>query len=80
MLYFGRDPLGRRSLLVHYPSASNPYFLLASVSVGPSPRYILKELSTTHIHAIKLNDLDSHNNVNGVLIDTCAFRLTCRRS
>ncbi|TFK87953.1 hypothetical protein K466DRAFT_521683 [Polyporus arcularius HHB13444] len=58
MLCFGRDPLGRRSLLVHYPDASNPYFVLSSVSAGADPVYALEELSTEHIFAIDLNAID----------------------
>ncbi|KAK4050812.1 hypothetical protein OIV83_003234 [Microbotryomycetes sp. JL201] len=33
-LYFGRDPLGRRSLLVHVPTPVNPYLLLTSCGGG----------------------------------------------
>ncbi|GIL75971.1 hypothetical protein Vretifemale_5661 [Volvox reticuliferus] len=32
LLWFGRDVLGRRSLLVHFPSAADPRLLLSSVS------------------------------------------------
>jgi hypothetical protein len=31
-LYFARDPIGRRSLLLHKPTLSEPWFLLSSVS------------------------------------------------
>ncbi|KAI0724371.1 asparagine synthase-domain-containing protein [Cerioporus squamosus] len=55
MLYFGRDPLGRRSLLVHYPDPANPYFLLSSVSAGLDSGHALDELSTEHLFAIDLN-------------------------
>ena len=54
-LYFGRDPLGRRSLLVHYPDSVNPYFLLSSVSAGLDSRHSLEELSTEHLYAIDLS-------------------------
>ncbi|RPD81814.1 hypothetical protein L226DRAFT_528055 [Lentinus tigrinus ALCF2SS1-7] len=54
-LYFGRDPLGRRSLLVHHPDAANPYFVLSSVSAGLDPGHSLEELSTAHLFAIDLN-------------------------
>ncbi|GLI65455.1 hypothetical protein VaNZ11_008836 [Volvox africanus] len=35
LLWFGRDLLGRRSLLVHFPSAADPRLLLSSVSELP---------------------------------------------
>ncbi|KAJ8084263.1 hypothetical protein PM082_003031 [Marasmius tenuissimus] len=53
-LYFARDPLGRRSLLIHRPSATRPWFLLASVSAGDDPAYSFEEVSTGHIHVIDL--------------------------
>ncbi|KAK1229384.1 hypothetical protein PQX77_007561 [Marasmius sp. AFHP31] len=53
-LYFARDPLGRRSLLMHRPSATRPWFLLASVSAGDDPAYCFEEVSTGHIHVIDL--------------------------
>jgi asparagine synthetase B (glutamine-hydrolysing) len=57
-LVFARDPLGRRSLLVHWPSRELPYLLLASVSVGTNDGYDLTELSTEHIYVLDLNSLD----------------------
>ncbi|KAI0670083.1 asparagine synthase-domain-containing protein [Trametes maxima] len=54
-LYFARDPLGRRSLLVHYPDEARPYFLLTSVSVGQCSEYTLDEVPTEYIHSIDLN-------------------------
>ncbi|KAJ7492876.1 asparagine synthase-domain-containing protein [Mycena latifolia] len=45
-VFFARDPLGRRSLLIHRPSIRNPYFLLASVSIGSDPSHEFQELST----------------------------------
>ncbi|KAI0936134.1 hypothetical protein AcV5_004349 [Taiwanofungus camphoratus] len=56
-LYFARDPLGRRSLLIHKPSPSNPYLLLASVSIGLHPRYSLEELSTEYIYCLNVGSL-----------------------
>ncbi|KAG6861214.1 hypothetical protein C0995_002563 [Termitomyces sp. Mi166 len=53
-LFFGRDPLGRRSLLIHKPSPSFPYVLLASVSAGVDSRYDFEELSTDHIFCLEL--------------------------
>ncbi|KAH8120264.1 asparagine synthase-domain-containing protein [Phellopilus nigrolimitatus] len=47
-LYYGRDPLGRRSLLVHRPTQQNPIFLLAS--------YQLEEVDTEHLHCLYLNE------------------------
>ncbi|KAG0709079.1 asparagine synthase-domain-containing protein [Suillus ampliporus] len=56
-LYFARDPLGRRSLLIHKPSVSNPYFLLASVSIGDDQGYIMEELSTEGIFCLDVGQL-----------------------
>ncbi|KAG1783721.1 asparagine synthase-domain-containing protein [Suillus placidus] len=56
-LYFARDPLGRRSLLIHKPSVFNPYFLLASVSVGDDQGYVMEELSTDGIFCLDVGRL-----------------------
>ncbi|PPQ85730.1 hypothetical protein CVT25_003108 [Psilocybe cyanescens] len=53
-LYYGRDPLGRRSLLIHEPSQDRPYLLLSSVSAGANPAYEFVELSTEHIYSLNL--------------------------
>ncbi|KAH8991989.1 asparagine synthase-domain-containing protein [Lactarius akahatsu] len=42
-VFFARDPLGRRSLLMHVPSPDLPYLLLASVSAGKSDHYDFTE-------------------------------------
>ncbi|KAI0768466.1 asparagine synthase-domain-containing protein [Trametes elegans] len=62
-VYFGRDPLGRRSLLIHYPDEARPYFLLSSVSIGPNPGYSLDDISTQHIYVIDLTTMASSNKV-----------------
>ncbi|KAG6842482.1 hypothetical protein C0991_000008 [Blastosporella zonata] len=54
-IFFGRDPLGRRSLLVHKPTPSLPYILLASVSGGVDARYDFEELSTEFIFCLDLS-------------------------
>ncbi|KAH7883785.1 asparagine synthase-domain-containing protein [Phlebopus sp. FC_14] len=56
-IYFARDPLGRRSLLIHKPTSTRPYFLLVSVSVGDSPAYELEELSTEGIFCLDIGGL-----------------------
>ncbi|KAJ7169626.1 asparagine synthase-domain-containing protein [Mycena filopes] len=56
-LFFARDPLGRRSLLIHKPSDKNPYFLLASVSSGPDTCCEFEEISTEYIYCLELHDL-----------------------
>ncbi|KAH9835729.1 asparagine synthase-domain-containing protein [Rhodofomes roseus] len=56
-LYFGRDPLGRRSLLIHRPTREQPHFVLTSVSVGSHPSYVWEELSTEHLYAIDVTAL-----------------------
>ncbi|KAH8998749.1 asparagine synthase-domain-containing protein [Lactarius hatsudake] len=56
-VFFARDPLGRRSLLMHVPSPELPYLLLASVSAGKSDHYDFTELSTEYIYALDLRSL-----------------------
>ncbi|TDL28534.1 hypothetical protein BD410DRAFT_711708 [Rickenella mellea] len=53
-LFYGRDPLGRRSLLIHTPTQENPYFILTSTSVGAHPHSSFEELSTDHIYSLDL--------------------------
>lgn len=62
-LIFARDPLGRRSLLIHKPTRQQPYFLLTSVSVGPDPGYELDELSTENIYSLDLGRLSDMQDV-----------------
>jgi hypothetical protein len=54
-LYFARDPLGRRSLLLHRPTSDLPYLLLSSVSTGNNSGYQFEELSIEHIYSIDFN-------------------------
>ncbi|KAF8140062.1 asparagine synthase-domain-containing protein [Boletus edulis] len=61
-LYFARDPLGRRSLLIHKPTLANPIFLLASVSVGEDDAYELEELPTDGIFVLDLDTLHEPGN------------------
>lgn len=56
-LFFGRDPLGRRSLLIHEPTSASPRLLLTSVSVGQCPEYSLDELPTEHFFYVDLPSL-----------------------
>ncbi|KAJ7655074.1 asparagine synthase-domain-containing protein [Mycena polygramma] len=55
-IFFARDPLGRRSLLIHQPSAKNPYFLLASASVGSDPACEFQELHTEYTYCLELRE------------------------
>src|SRR6266481_2066092 len=61
-LFFARDPLGRRSLLVHRPSLSSPCLILSSVSAGVGDAYNFEEVDPQHIHYIDLDRL--HESVN----------------
>jgi asparagine synthetase B (glutamine-hydrolysing) len=63
-LFFARDPLGRRSLLIHKPNSHSPYFLLTSVSVGSHPSYELEELSTDVICCLDIRQLCETSDVN----------------
>ncbi|KAF9229524.1 hypothetical protein BS17DRAFT_26002 [Gyrodon lividus] len=61
-LYFARDPLGRRSLLIHKPTLANPFFLLASVTAGDDPTYEFEELSPEGIFTLDLTALCKSDN------------------
>lgn len=66
-MFFARDPLGRRSLLIHKPSSTIPYFLLASVSIGNRPEYDLTEVSTECVYVLDLNRLSDSQDVRSHL-------------
>jgi hypothetical protein len=53
-MIFARDPLGRRSLLIHRPSNEAPWILLASVSAGKDPGYDFEEVPTDFIYCFDL--------------------------
>ncbi|EKM83696.1 hypothetical protein AGABI1DRAFT_124024 [Agaricus bisporus var. burnettii JB137-S8] len=55
-LYFGRDPLGRRSLLVHWPTVHQPCFVLSSVSDGVDD-FLFEEVDTKSIFCIRFADI-----------------------
>ncbi|EUC66886.1 asparagine synthase domain protein, putative [Rhizoctonia solani AG-3 Rhs1AP] len=65
MLYFARDPLGQRSLLLHLPTPSEPILLLCSASNYRDVEY--EEISTGGIYSITLK---------GTIFE-CAKSLTC---
>lgn len=56
-LIFGRDPLGRRSLLFHKPTPEHPYLILSSVSAGIDPLYSLEELPTSGFYVLDIKQL-----------------------
>lgn len=61
-LFYARDPLGRRSLLVHEPTTEEPYFFLSSTSSASSVSYEMQELPTKNIYCLDLRHLaNSHN-------------------
>ncbi|VDC01867.1 unnamed protein product [Peniophora sp. CBMAI 1063] len=53
-LFFARDPLGRRSLLLHTPTRERPWFFLASSSAGTRDGYELAEIDTGCFYALDL--------------------------
>ncbi|CAE6448139.1 unnamed protein product [Rhizoctonia solani] len=65
MLYFARDPLGQRSLLLHLPTPSEPILLLCSASNHRDVEY--EEISIDGIYSISLK---------GTVFE-CAESLTC---
>ncbi|KAI4528671.1 hypothetical protein K525DRAFT_286297 [Schizophyllum commune Loenen D] len=58
-IIYGRDPLGRRSLLVHAPSEKHPYFILASTSAGAQPDFQFEELPTQGFFCLSLDKLQN---------------------
>ncbi|KAL1729765.1 asparagine synthase-domain-containing protein [Schizophyllum commune] len=58
-IIYGRDPLGRRSLLVHAPSKKHPYFILASTSAGAHLEFEFKELPTQGFFCLSLDELQN---------------------
>lgn len=54
-MFFGRDPLGRRSLLIHKPTHLAPYILLASVAARSTSQHRFEELSTTSLYCFDLS-------------------------
>ncbi|KAI5479249.1 asparagine synthase (glutamine-hydrolyzing) [Pseudohyphozyma bogoriensis] len=64
-LYFARDPLGRRSLLLHKPSATSPFLLLSSNA--PSSTYALSEWEELGAEAVYSYDLGEMLNDTGVI-------------
>jgi len=75
-LFFARDPLGRRSLLVQWPTSELPHLLLTSVSIGSNDGYDLTELSTEHIYALDLNGLNGNSITSLDVCLECLPRLT----
>ena len=59
-LFYARDPLGRRSLLMRIPDSINPSFILASTSLGhlTSAGNHFEEVSPNYIHQIHLDRID----------------------
>ncbi|KAH6917180.1 asparagine synthase [Coprinopsis sp. MPI-PUGE-AT-0042] len=55
-LYFARDPLGRRSLLIHKPTQNLPCFLVSSVSSGSSSYLEFEEVPTDFVYCLNLSE------------------------
>ncbi|GAA6029046.1 hypothetical protein JCM8097_001567 [Rhodosporidiobolus ruineniae] len=57
-IYFARDPLGRRSLLLHPPTPQSAYFLLSSCAPGKEyPLQEWEEVTCDAVHCYHLLDL-----------------------
>ncbi|KAJ7783520.1 asparagine synthase-domain-containing protein [Mycena maculata] len=72
-VFFARDPLGRRSLLIHKPNVRNPYFFLTSVSTGSDPACEFEELSTKYIYCLELRVLLNSGDTMSAF-DSCTTR------
>ncbi|TCD67522.1 hypothetical protein EIP91_012276 [Steccherinum ochraceum] len=73
-VFFARDPLGRRSLLIHIPTSTSPSFVLTSVSTGYFPLLTPEELSTECIHYLDVDRLNNISNLDD--FHTCLGRLS----
>ncbi|KAL0950911.1 hypothetical protein HGRIS_007670 [Hohenbuehelia grisea] len=62
-IIFGRDPLGRRSLLMHRPKAEAPHFFLSSVSVGSNSSYDLEEVSASDFYGLDIEGLQNSSDI-----------------
>ena len=62
-LYFGRDPLGRRSLLIHKPTTAFPIFILCSVSARMPEGLSFEELSSDHLFSLDFDTLCGFDDV-----------------
>lgn len=58
-LYFGRDPLGKRSLLYRAPDASQPLVLASNAPAGDSDSDGWQEISCDALHCYDLNQWPS---------------------
>jgi len=67
-IFFARDPLGRRSLLVHWPSNELPHLVLTSVSTGMGDCHEFIELPTEHIYALNLDNISGNSTIS---LDPC---------
>ncbi|KAF8219244.1 hypothetical protein L208DRAFT_1427107 [Tricholoma matsutake] len=64
-LFFARDPLGRRSLLIHEYTPESPCLILTSVSAGVDSRYNFEELCTDSIYCLDLHNLGRMEAIDG---------------
>ncbi|KAG9000260.1 hypothetical protein FRB90_011867 [Tulasnella sp. 427] len=60
-LYYARDPIGRRSLLVHYPTKERPHVIIASSCNGTAAGYNFEEVTPDGIHCVKFNTIKSQD-------------------
>ncbi|KDQ19731.1 hypothetical protein BOTBODRAFT_375199 [Botryobasidium botryosum FD-172 SS1] len=63
-LFFGRDPLGRRSLLIHKPTPDLPCFILTSVSApivteGHGGRFKFEEVPAENLSSLDVDNVSS---------------------
>ncbi|KAG9041492.1 hypothetical protein FS837_012198 [Tulasnella sp. UAMH 9824] len=56
-LYYARDPLGRRSLLVHHPTEEQPHFIIASSCNGAIAGFEFEEVTPDGIYCIKFDTI-----------------------
>ncbi|KAF8649793.1 hypothetical protein AX16_005559 [Volvariella volvacea WC 439] len=51
-IFFGRDPLGRRSLLIHRPNGQYPFLFIASTTAGGEIGKLCEEVSPDGLHCL----------------------------
>ncbi|KIJ45484.1 hypothetical protein M422DRAFT_250803 [Sphaerobolus stellatus SS14] len=61
-LIFARDPLGRRSLLIHRPTPSQPYLLVSSASAGTQAPFGFEEVDPRYFYCLDISRLGSFAN------------------
>ncbi|KXN73002.1 hypothetical protein CONCODRAFT_15808 [Conidiobolus coronatus NRRL 28638] len=55
-LYFGRDPMGRRSMLIHYPTEKLPHFIISSLAIRNPETEDWKEVDPNTLYYLDMDE------------------------